>query len=152
MGQGERELVSNRRARHSYEILDTYESGIVLLGTEIKSLRSHGASLQEAYVKVEGCEAWLLSCHIPPYRYGSIHNHEELRPRKLLLHKRELLRLKGAVQEKGLTIVPLSLYLVKGRVKVRIAIARGKKGSDKRQAIKEREELRRIDKAMKEHR
>lgn len=143
------DLVSNRRATHDYEILETFEAGIVLQGTEIKSIRDHGASLQEAYIKVLQTELWLIGCSIAPYRFGNIHNHEEKRDRKLLMHKREINRLKEASQEKGLTIIPLAFYLKQGKVKVRIAIAKGKKNIDKRAHIKERDEKRRIQHALK---
>lgn len=143
------ELVSNRRARHDYEILETFEAGIALLGTEIKSLRNHGGGLQESYVKVLKGEVWLIGGSIVPYRYGNINNHEERRDRKLLLHKREIAKLHKATQEKGLAIVPLSLYLKKGRVKISIAIGRGKKLLDKRQDLKQKDEMRYIQKAMK---
>lgn len=146
------DLVSNRRATFNFEILETYEAGIVLQGTEIKSLRDHGGSLQEAYVKVVGDELWLLGCSISPYRFGNIHNHEERRDRKLLMHKREIAKLRVATQEKGLTLIPLSFYLKDGRVKVKVAVAKGKKTFDKREAIKERDEKRHIGKMMKEHR
>lgn len=143
------DLVSNRRATHDYEILETFEAGIVLLGTEIKSLRDNGGTLQEAYVKVIDSEIWLIGASIAPYRYGNIHNHEDKRDRKLLMHKREIGRLKAAVQEKGLTLIPLAFYLKDGRVKTKIAIAKGKKNVDKRATIKERDEKRYMDKAMK---
>lgn len=143
------DLVSNRRASFNYQLFETFEAGIVLQGTEIKSLRNHGASLQESYVKVIDEEVWLVGCSIVPYKFGNIHNHEERRDRKLLLHRREIGRLKVAVQEKGLTIVPLGFYLKEGRVKVRIATAKGKKTFDKRETIKERDEMRHISKAMK---
>lgn len=145
------DLVSNRRATHDYELLETFEAGIVLQGTEIKSIRDHGASLQEAYIKVLNRELWLIGCSIAPYRFGNIHNHEEKRDRKLLMHKREINRLKVATQEKGLTIVPLALYLKSGRVKIRLAIAKGKKTVDKRADIKEKDEKRRIQQALKHH-
>jgi len=144
-------LVSNRRAFHDYEILDTFEVGIVLQGTEVKSLRAHEASLQEAYVKIIKEELWLVGCSIAPYRFGNIHNHEERRDRKLLMHKREIRRLKSLLQEKGITIVPLALYLSKGRIKAKIATAKGKKLHDKRASIKEKEEKRRMQKLLKEH-
>jgi SsrA-binding protein len=144
------DLVSNRRATHDYEILETFEAGIVLQGTEIKSIRNHGATLQEAYVKVSKGEMWLIGCNIAPYRFGNIHNHEELRDRKLLMHKREINRLKVATQEKGLTIIPLALYLKQGRVKLRIGIAKGKKNIDKRADIKARDEKRRMQQALKQ--
>lgn len=149
MTEGIKELVSNRRATHDYEILETFEAGIALQGTEIKSIRDNGASLQEAYIKVISGQAWLVACSIAPYRYGNIHNHEEKRERKLLLHKREIERLKVATQEKGLTLIALSFYLKNGRVKVRLAIAKGKKTIDKRADIKERDVKRNIQQAMK---
>ena len=143
------DLVSNKRAFHNFEILETFEAGIVLEGTEIKSLRDHGGSLQEAYVKVISGEVWLVGCHISPYKFGSFYNHQEVRDRKLLLHKREINYLRENVQEKGLTIVPLSFYLKNGRVKIKIAIAKGKKTVDKRIAIKERDVKRQMQKMMK---
>ncbi len=143
------ELVSNRKATFNYEILETFEAGIALVGTEIKSLRDHGGSLQEAYIRVDGNEVWLVGCHIAPYRFGNLHNHEERRPRKLLMHKREILRLKVASQEKGLTIIPLGMYLKNGRAKVKIGLAKGKKLFDKRASIKEKEDKRHIQRAMK---
>lgn len=144
------DLVSNRRATHDYEILETFEAGIVLVGTEIKSIRNNGATLQDAYVKVLKNEVWLIGCQISHYKFGNVHNHEEKRDRKLLMHKREISRLKIATQEKGLTVIPLALYLKNGRVKVRIATAKGKKTYDKRIAIKERDEKRSLQKAIKQ--
>lgn len=143
------DLVSNRKAFHNYEILETFEAGIVLLGTEIKSLRNHGGSLQDAYVIVHHAEAWLKNCSIAPYRFASIFNHEERRERKLLLHKREIAKLREVTDEKGLTLIPLAMYLKNGYVKVKIGVARGKKAYDKRAAIKTREHKRAIDRAMK---
>jgi SsrA-binding protein len=143
------ELVSNRKASHDYEILETFETGIVLQGTEIKSLRDNGGSLQEAYVRVIARELWLIGAHIAPYRFGNIHNHEDKRDRKLLMHKREIAKLKVATQEKGLTLIPLSIYLKNGRAKMKIAIAKGKKNVDKRASIKEKDVQRQMDKAMK---
>ena len=151
MSKKNSDLVTNRRASYDYELLDTYEAGIILTGTEIKSLRNHGGSLQEAYVRIFGSEVWLVGCHIAPYNFGNIHNHEERRDRKLLLHKREIAKLKTATQEKGLAIVPLSIYLSQGYAKLRIAIARGKKSYDKRHAIKARDEKKRMEQAQKEH-
>lgn len=144
------DLVSNRQATFNYEILDTLEAGVVLLGTEIKSLRSHGGNLQDSWVRVDSGEAWLVGAHIAPYRFGNVHNHEERRERKLLLHKREIKSLKTAQQEKGQALIPLALYLKNGRVKVKIAIGKGKKSFDKRQAIQERDEKRHISKMMKQ--
>jgi len=146
------DLVSNRRATHDYAILETFEAGIALQGTEIKSLRNNGGVLQDAYVRVIEDEIWLIGCSIAPYKYGNIYNHEERRDRKLLMHKREIAKLRIATQEKGLTIIPLAFYLKEGRVKVRIAIAKGKKSIDKRQSIKEREDKRQIDRMMKAQR
>ncbi len=146
------ELVSNRRATHEYEILETFEAGIVLLGTEIKSLRNHGGSLQEAYVLIsDSGVAILKNASIAPYKFGSLFNHEERRERKLLLHKREILKLKSLSTEKGLTLIPLAMYLKEGYVKVKIAVAKGKRTFDKRAALKEREHNRDIDRAMKDH-
>lgn len=145
------DLVSNRRATHDYEILETFEAGIVLQGTEIKSIRDHGATLQEAYVKVFNGEIWLIGCNIARYRFGNIHNHEEKRDRKLLMHRREINRLKIATQEKGLTLIPLALYLKKGKIKLRLGIAKGKKTVDKRADIKERDQKRQIQQALKHH-
>lgn len=145
------DLVSNRKATHNYEILETFEAGIALQGTEIKSLRDNGGSLQESYIKILGMEAWLVACSIAPYKYGNIYNHEERRDRKLLLHKREIAKLKTATQEKGLTIIPLAFYLKNGRVKCKLAIAKGKKTFDKRADIKDREEKRRMDQVRKNH-
>lgn len=144
------ELVSNKRASHDYEILDVFECGVVLQGTEIKSLRDHGGSLQEAYVKVISNELWLIGCNIAHYRFGNIHNHEEKRDRKLLMHKREIAKLKVAVQEKGLTLIPLSFYLKNGKAKLKIACAKGKKTFDKRASIKERDDKRQMDRAIKQ--
>lgn len=145
------DVVSNRRATFNFEIFDTFETGIVLQGTEIKSLRDNGGSLQEAYVKIISDELWLIGCHIAHYRYGSVHNHEETRDRKLLMHKREIAKLRVATQEKGLTIIPLSFYLKEGRIKVKIATAKGKKTFDKRETIKARDEKRNIAKVIKQH-
>lgn len=144
------ELVSNRKATHDYEVLETFEAGIVLLGSEIKSLRNHGGSLQDAYVDVRGQDVTLLNCSIAPYSHGGVFNHEEKRPRKLLLHKREIERLRRLVQEKGLAVIPLSIFLKKGIAKVRIAVAKGKKAYDKRAALKERDDKRSMQRALDE--
>jgi len=145
-----KELVSNRKAGFQYEILETYETGIVLQGTEIKSLRDHGGGLQEAYVTIDNDELWLVNSSIAPYRFGSIYNHEEKRKRKLLMHKREIRKIASGIQEKGLTCIPLSIYLKKGRAKVKIALAKGKKLHDKRETIKEREDTKAMQRAMKQ--
>lgn len=149
MSQRSGDLVSNKRASFDYEILETFETGISLMGTEIKSLRDNGGSLQESYVRVINNEVWLIGCSIAPFKYGNVYNHAEKRDRKLLLHKREIAQLHDAVQLKGLAIIALAFYLKNGRVKVKIALAKGKKVHDKRAAIKERDDKRYIDKMMK---
>jgi len=151
MSEKSSDLVSNRRAFHDYEIMDTMEAGIVLQGTEIKSLRANGGSLQEAYVRVFDHEVWLIGCTIAPYRYGNVHNHEDKRERKLLLHKREIALLKSSSQEKGLSIIPIAMYFKNGRIKLRIALAKGKKLHDKRHAIRERDEKKRMDQTLKNY-
>lgn len=143
------DLVSNRKAFHNYEILETLEAGIILLGTEIKSLRNHGGNIQESYVVFHRGEAYIKNSSIAPYKYGNLFNHEERRERKLLLHKRELLRLKSLTEEKGLTIIPIAFYLKKGFVKVKLGVARGKKAYDKRAAIKARDDKRAMQRTMK---
>ena len=143
------ELVSNKKASFNFEILETFEAGIILQGTEIKSLRDNGGNLQDSYIKALKGELWLINSSIAPYRFGNIHNHEERRERKLLMHKREIEQLQTASQEKGLALIPLSIYLKAGRAKLKIAIAKGKKTFDKREAIKERDDKRNIAKAMK---
>ncbi len=142
-------LVKNRKAFHEYEILDTYEAGLVLVGSEVKSLRSGGASLQDAYVFIKGAEVFLLNAYIAPYANSSYFQHEERRKRKLLMHKQEILRLEKQVKQKGITIIPLSLYFKKGKVKVSIASAKGKKLHDKRASLKEKEEKRHMQRALK---
>jgi SsrA-binding protein len=145
----EKLIASNRRARHNFDILEMYEAGLVLLGTEVKALRDGRADLKESYARVEGNEAWLIGCHISPYAQGNRANHDPLRPRKLLLHRREISRLLGRVMEKGLTVVPLGLYFKGGRVKVELGLARGRKTLDKRQVIREREERREMDREVR---
>jgi SsrA-binding protein len=125
-------IVENRRARFEYHILESFEAGLVLTGTEVKSMRAGGVSLSEAYARFRDGEAWLLGMHIPPYKQGSFSNAEPNRPRKLLLHKEEIARLQSRVGEKGLTIVPLRLYFTRGIAKVQLGVARGKKLWDKR--------------------
>ncbi len=149
MAPNEKLIASNRRARHNFDILETYEAGLVLQGTEVKALRDGRADLKESYARVEGGEAWLLGCHISPYAQGNRANHDPLRPRKLLLHRQEISRLLGKVMEKGLTVVPLSLYFKGGRVKVELGLARGRKTLDKRQVIREREERREMDREIR---
>lgn len=142
-------LATNRKARHEYEVLETYEAGIALLGTEVKSLRAGRANLQDSYAAVEGGEVYLVNCHISPYPGASLFNHDPLRRRKLLLHKQEIRRLIGKVQEKGLTLIPLCFYLKEGRVKVELALARGKKLHDRREDLKERAIRREVEQALK---
>ncbi|MGA2761434.1 MAG: SsrA-binding protein SmpB [Candidatus Cybelea sp.] len=125
-------IVENRRARFEYHILESLEAGLVLTGTEVKSIRGGGVSLSEAYARIRDGEAWLLGMHIPPYKQGSFSNSEPNRPRKLLLHKEEIARLQSRTGEKGLTIVPLRLYFTRGMAKVQLGVARGKKLWDKR--------------------
>lgn len=143
------ELVSNRKASFNYEILESFEAGLMLQGTEIKSLRDGGGNLLEAFIKPEGNELFLYGFSIAPYKFGNIYNHEERRVKKLLMHKREIAALKKASLEKGFTLIPLSVYLVKGRAKIKVAIAKGKKAHDKREAIKERDEKRNIQRLYK---
>lgn len=142
-------VATNRRARYEYHIEETYEAGVALTGTEVKSLRAGRASIGEAYARVENGEVWLYHAHIPPYEAGSIFNHDPLRRRKLLLHRSEIRRLFGRVQQKGYTLVPLRLYFKRGMAKVELAVARGKRQYDKRAAIEERESQRRIEKAIR---
>ncbi|MGC1379674.1 MAG: SsrA-binding protein SmpB [Candidatus Baltobacteraceae bacterium] len=141
---GDAPSVDNRRARHEYEILESLEAGLVLTGTEVKSLRAGGVSLGEAYARFRDGEAWLFGMHVPPYKQGSFSNSEPVRPRKLLLHKEQIARLQGRVAEKGLTIVPLRLYFTRGIVKVQLGLARGKKLWDKRADVTKRDVEREI--------
>lgn len=144
-------IAINRRARHDYFIEETYEAGIVLTGTEVKSLRSGKGNLQDSYALVKDNELMLLNCHISPYDFGNRFNHDPVRTRKLLMHREEIRRLFGKIREKGFTLVPLQLYFdERGRVKVEIALAKGKKLYDKRDDIAERDAKRNIEKAMKE--
>ena len=135
----EKLIVDNRRARHDYHLSDRVEAGVVLMGTEVKSLRDGQATLQQAYAEVRDGEAWLVGLHIPEYVQGNRENHDPDRPRKLLLHRREIAKLIGAVEREGMTLVPLKLYFTaKGRAKVELALARGKKLHDKRESEKKR--------------
>ncbi len=146
---GEKVVATNRRARHEYFILETYEAGIALQGSEIKSIRAGQISLAEAYVRIDGQEAWLQDAHIAPYEQASIFNHEPRRPRKLLLHSTEIHRLWNTVRQKGVTIIPLSVYLKDGRAKVEIAVAKGKKLYDKRAEIARRDSQREIERHLR---
>lgn len=151
--QGGRTLVaSNRKARHDYLIEDVFEAGIVLMGTEVKALRDGHANLTDSWCEIEGGEAWLHGMQIPVYAMGTWTNHTPRRKRKLLLHREEIARIAGRAQDKGQTIVPLSLYFVDGRAKVEIALARGKREWDKRQALRERQDNLEAQRAMRERR
>ncbi|MGE5598762.1 MAG: SsrA-binding protein SmpB [Bacteroidota bacterium] len=139
-------IVQNRQARHDYFILETIEAGLALTGTEVKSLRAGRGNIKDSYVEIRGGEAFLVNCHISPYEYGNRYNHDETRPRKLLLHKGEIMRLLGKVMEKGLTLIPLRLYLNRqGRVKVELSLAKGKKLYDKREDAARRDAQRRAE-------
>lgn len=140
-----RDLVVNRRARFEYELTDTFEAGLVLQGSEVKSLRDGRGNLQEAFVKLEDGEAWLMNCHISPYAQANRNNHEPLRPRRLLLHRNEITKLEKGVGQKGMTVVPKRLYLKGRRIKVEIALGKGKKLHDKRQSLKARSAKREMD-------
>src|SRR2546430_11979749 len=144
---GHKIIASNRKARHDYTILDTYEAGVALVGTEVKSLREGRASLVDAFATVDDGEVWLRNVHIPEYVQGTWTNHAPRRTRKLLLHKKEILRLIGKSKEAGLTLVPLSLYFKDGKVKVEIGLAKGKKAYDKRQDMAKRDAQREIARA-----
>lgn len=143
-------VATNRKARHEYFIVDSYEAGIVLTGTEIKSVRASQVSLREGYVQPRDGELWLMSVHIAPYAQAGLWTHDPLRPRKLLMHRREINRLISTVQEKGYTIVPLRMYLKGKRAKVEIALVRGKRKYDKRAVIAKRDEEREIQRAWKD--
>jgi len=138
-------IATNRRAKHEYFILDRFEAGLVLRGSEVKSIRAGQVSIAEAYVRTDGNEAWLVDAHIAPYEQASIYNHEPRRPRKLLLHRKEIDELWDAVRKKGVTIIPTKVYLKDGLAKVEIAIARGKKLYDKREAIAKKDLQRELE-------
>ena len=143
-------LVTNRKAHFQYEILQTYEAGIELEGTEVKSLRESHINIAESYCRVsDQMEIFLMNANISPYKFGNIHNHEPLRERRLLLHKSEIRRLYGRVKEKGLTLIPLKLYLKKGRIKIEIGLAKGKKIHDKRETLKRQDADREIARNIK---
>jgi SsrA-binding protein len=145
--QGQKVIATNRKARHDYTILDTYEAGVALVGTEVKSLRLGRASLVDAFATVDDGEVWLRGLHIPEYVQGTWTNHEPRRTRKLLLHKQEILRLIGKTKESGLSLVPLAMYFKDGKVKVELALARGKREYDKRQTLAKRDAQREISRA-----
>jgi len=143
-------IATNRKAFHNFTILETCEAGLVLRGTEVKSLREAQVNFKDCYATIDNGEAWLIGCHITPYHHGSDANHDPERKRKLLLHKREIGRLLGKVAERGLTLVPLRLYWKQGRAKVELGLARGKKLHDKRAAIRERDERRELAKESRD--
>lgn len=149
---GQHVIATNRRARHEYHIEETYEAGLALMGTEVKTLREGRVSLQEAFARVEGGEVWLYHMHIPPYEAGNIFNHDPLRRRKLLLHRSEIRRLFAKAQQKGYTLIPLRVYFRHGVAKIELGVARGKKQYDKRESVARRDALREIDKAVKRSR
>lgn len=142
-------VCQNRKAYHDYSIEETLEAGIQLLGTEVKSLRDGKANLKDSYVLIKGSEVFLFNCHISPYSHGNILNHEPLRTRKLLLNRKEIERLRGKMQQKGYTLIPLKIYFKGPFAKVEVGLAKGKRQYEKRESIKEREAKRDIEKAMK---
>jgi SsrA-binding protein len=142
-------VCTNRKAYHNYAIIETYEAGISLLGTEVKSLREGKANLKDSYAIIKDNEVFLLNCHISPYSHGNIQNHDPLRTRKLLLHKKEINKLMGSVTRKGFTLIPLKIYFKRGKAKVEIGLAKGKRKYEKRDTIKEREARREIEKYLK---
>jgi SsrA-binding protein len=146
---GDRLVAQNRKASHDYAILDTIEAGLVLAGTEVKSLRTGKASLQESWATIENGEAWVMQLHIPPYEQGNRWNLDPVRKRKLLLHRSEIDKLRKALEQKGHTLVPLKLYFTKGRAKLLLGVGRGKKSHDKREAIAERDAKREMDRARR---
>lgn len=146
---GEKIITKNRKARHDYEILETMEAGISLTGTEVKSLRAGKVNLKDSYAQIKEGELWLVGVHISPYDFGNINNHDPERERKLLMHRKEIQRLVGKVQMQGLTLVPLKLYFKRGRVKVDLALARGKHNYDRRHDLAKRDAEREMKRAMK---
>ncbi len=145
----ERDVALNRRAYHDYFIDEKYEAGIMLTGTEVKSVRNGRANLRDGFVRIDNGEAWLENVHISPYAQGNLMNHEPVRPRKLLLHRKEISSLIGKVKQKGYTLIPLRLYFARNRAKVEVGLARGKREYDKREAIADREAKREIARAVR---
>ncbi|MET9681291.1 SsrA-binding protein SmpB [Streptomyces coeruleorubidus] len=146
--KGRKLIAQNKKARHDYLIIDTYEAGLVLTGTEVKSLRQGRASLVDGFVQMDGHEAWLYNVHVPEYSQGTWTNHSARRKRKLLLHREEIDKLEAKTQETGHTIVPLALYFKDGRAKVEIALAKGKKEYDKRQTLREKQDRREAERVI----
>ncbi len=147
---GIKTIATNRRARHDYHLLETFEAGLVLTGTEIKSVRANQVSLRLSYVQVRKGELWLLAANIAPYKHGNRENHEPTRPRKLLLHRREINKIIDKLTQKSLTMVPTKIYLKNGRAKLEVALARGKQKFDKRQDLAKRDADRRTERALRE--
>lgn len=150
MAEGIKVVAQNKKARHDYHIEETYEAGLVLTGTEIKSVRAGKVNLRDSYARIKDGEVFLLNMHISPYEQGNRFNHDPLRTRKLLLHKREINKLIGLTKEKGYTLVPLKIYLKNGLAKVDLAVAKGKKLYDKRESMKKRDAQREIERAFRE--
>lgn len=148
---GEKIIATNRRARHDYHIMDRFEAGIALHGTEVKSLREGHITLKDSYCDVRSGEAFLVGAHISPYDKGNIHNHDPERERKLLLHKREIIKLGAQIAEKGHTVVPLRVYFKRGKVKIELGLCRGKQSVDKRATIRERAMQREVERYVKGH-
>ncbi|MFC1539598.1 SsrA-binding protein SmpB [Candidatus Latescibacterota bacterium] len=142
-------IANNKKARHEYFILSNHEAGIALKGTEVKSVRNNRISFLDSYARIDDSELWLIGLHISPYEKGNIYNHDPIRPRKLLMHKREIARLRKDIKEKGLTLVPLSVYLKNGRVKIELGIARGKQLYDKRDEKAKHDAKREMERAIK---
>jgi len=149
-GEAVKTIAQNKLARVNYNILDTYEAGIALTGTEVKAIREGRVNLKDSYAVVDGGEVWLHDMHVSPYSHGNRYNHDPLRPRKLLLHKAEIKRLYGKARERGLTIVPLSLFFRRGKVKVSLGVGQGKKLYDRREEIKARDDRRAMERALRE--
>ena len=145
----EQVVSTNRKAYHDYFIEETCEAGITLLGTEVKSLREGKANLKDSYALIKGNEIFLLNCHISPYSHGNIQNHDPLRTRKLLLHRKEINKLWGKLTQKGLTLIPLKIYFKKGKAKVEIGLCKGKKQYEKREVLKEKEARREIERHLR---
>ena len=148
-GESIKLVARNKKARFNYELGDRMEAGLVLTGTEVKSLRMGKANLTDSFARLKDGEAWLMSCHIQPYPFAHYDNHAPERPRKLLLHKRELYRLTSKMEEQGMSLIPLAIYFKRGRAKVELALARGKKKYDKRQTMKRRDQEREMARALR---
>ena len=151
MAEAERGIAVNRKALHDFEILSSVEAGLVLTGTEIKSIREGRVNLREAFARGEKGELWLYACNIAPYAQGNRFNHEPTRPRKLLLHKQEIAELSSQMEQKGLTLIPLRMYFKRGRAKLQLAVGRGRKSYDKRAAIADRDAQRQIARALRQN-